>query len=594
MKVYQKYAGGNPPAFFNGLLSVIAGVVLLLSPVDAPASDPETLNSLVELLTQIDDAQIQLDVLKGMSQALDGKRTVPQPTGWSDLEKVLTRSSNQDVRTLAGQLGVKFGSPLALKGLRDLVMNSSEVPSARIEALQTLVRAGDNELASRLPGLLGDTPIRAAVLNAMASLPHSSQAEAIVSHYSGLSVEEKKLALVTLASRRESALVLVAALESGDIPAGDLRAELVRQLRAFNIDSVNGVLDRVWGVIAETPEAKQKEIARYKSIYRAGGSQPGDASRGRTVFNRLCYQCHELFETGGNIGPGLTGSNRADLDYILENIVHPNAVVPNDYRTTTIETTDFRIVSGIIKNRTADAVTLATVAGAVVIPNDEVDSLDTSAVSMMPEGLLQGLGDQDVRDLIVYLKSPAQVPVIASKENLPFFFNGRDLSFWDGDPELWSVENGEIIGSAPEGLSRNAFLVSQMILADFTLRCEVRLTPNKENSGIQFRSRPMENGDVMGYQADIGAGWWGKLYEEHGRALLWDKSGESAVRINEWNKYEIRASGHHIQTFINGTPCVDLNDPDGALKGVIALQIHSGGPMEIRFRNFELSLGMDE
>ena len=129
-----------------------------------------------------------------------------------------------------------------------------------------------------------------------------------------------------------------------------------------------------------------------------------------------------------------------------------------------------------------------------------------------------------------------------------------------------------------------------MILEDFRLTFEVKLTPNSENSGIQFRSRPQANGEVKGYQADAGQGWWGKLYEELGRGLLWDQPGDRHVKQGEWNQYEILAVGHHIQTAINGNRCVDLEDPEGDLQGVIALQLHSGGPMTVQFRDFEIEL----
>jgi len=118
----------------------------------------------------------------------------------------------------------------------------------------------------------------------------------------------------------------------------------------------------------------------------------------------------------------------------------------------------------------------------------------------------------------------------------------------------------------------------------------VKLTPNRENSGIQLRSKRLPNGDVQGYQADVGAGWWGKLYEEHGRALLWDKSGEASVKPEEWNTYEIVAVGSRIRTAINGKACVDLDDPKGAKEGIIAFQLHAGGPLEVRYKDFALEL----
>jgi len=95
---------------------------------------------------------------------------------------------------------------------------------------------------------------------------------------------------------------------------------------------------------------------------------------------------------------------------------------------------------------------------------------------------------------------------------------------------------------------------------------------------------------VEGYQADVGEGWWGKLYEEHGRALLWDTSGENHVKNGDWNTYSIEAIGSRVATSINGKPCVDLDDPQGRREGVFALQLHSGGPTEVRFRNLQLRI----
>jgi hypothetical protein len=176
----------------------------------------------------------------------------------------------------------------------------------------------------------------------------------------------------------------------------------------------------------------------------------------------------------------------------------------------------------------------------------------------------------------------------ATPENTSTLFNGTDLKGWSGTEGLWSVEQGEIVGRT-EGLDRNEWLVSDLEVGDFRLSLEVLLVKNDGNSGIQFRSQAA-NGEVSGYQADIGAGWWGKLYEEHGRALLWDQSGEEFVKPGEWNKYEIVAQGDHIRTFINGQPCVDFKDPKGRKKGILALQLHSGGKTEVRFRSLRLQL----
>ena len=140
------------------------------------------------------------------------------------------------------------------------------------------------------------------------------------------------------------------------------------------------------------------------------------------------------------------------------------------------------------------------------------------------------------------------------------------------------------------GLARNEFLRSTLVASDFRLTVEVKLVKNEGNSGIQFRSQALPDGEMKGDQADIGAGWWGKLYEENGRGLLWPKSGEAHVKLGDWNTYEVVADGTKIRTSINGKPCVNLDDPAGARSGIFAFQLHSGGATEVRYRNIRLEL----
>ncbi len=270
-------------------------------------------------------------------------------------------------------------------------------------------------------------------------------------------------------------------------------------------------------------------------------------------------------------------------------MVDPSAVIGKAYQVQVLALTDGRIVNGIITNEDDNNVTVVTADATTVIPKNEIDERALSEKSMMPDDLLSQLGEREVRSLVAYLASPAQVPAAATPETAAVLFNGNDLTGWTGDASLWSVENGEIVGRT-EGLEHNAFLVSDIAPADFRLTLEMKLTPNEANSGVQIRSKPLPDGEMLGYQADAGAGWWGKLYEESGRALLWDKPGEQHVKPNDWNQYEIVVVGSRVQTSINGQPCVDLDDPLGARRGVIGLQVHSGGKTEVRFRNLKLEL----
>lgn len=176
------------------------------------------------------------------------------------------------------------------------------------------------------------------------------------------------------------------------------------------------------------------------------------------------------------------------------------------------------------------------------------------------------------------------------KEGYILLFNGRDLSGWEGDPKLWSVKDGILIGST-EGhqIPHNTFLITKEKYSDFVLKLEIKL--RNHNSGIQFRSQAHPDWVVSGYQADAAEGnWWGSLYEERGRGVLangWKGKGETVVKPNDWNLYEIAARGTNIQLKLNGLVTVELND-DKAREGVIALQLHRGPPMQVEFRNIKL------
>jgi putative heme-binding domain-containing protein len=298
-----------------------------------------------------------------------------------------------------------------------------------------------------------------------------------------------------------------------------------------------------------------------------------------------------LYGVGAQIGPDLTGSNRSDLEYLLSNVADPSSVIAKDYQQTIVLTIDGLVVSGLLKSEDDKSITLQTTTEVVTIPKDEIEDRQLSNVSMMPDDQLKQFTPQETVSLFAYLADRQQWPILASKENQDLFFNGVDLAGWSGDMELWSVEDGQIVGRSA-GLDHNEFLFSDLTAEDFELTFEVKLHKDKGqgNSGVQFRSEPLENGEAKGYQADVGVGWWGKLYEESGRALLWDKSGDQHVKAGDWNEYKIVARGSRIQTWLNGKSCVDLDDPEGARRGAFALQIHAGGPMEVRFRNLKLEV----
>jgi len=529
--------------------------------------------------------------LEALRLGLQGRRQVATPKAWKGVYARLMKSNDATVRADAAALALLFGDADQLAMQRKLLLSDDQPAEARAAALQALVGVRAAGLAKDLQKLVERPELSEAVLRALAAYDDADTPKAVLGAYGKLSPAAKRAALNTLAARPEYAVAALDAVTRQEVPASDFSAEILRQLRSHEDQRVQDAMAKIWGAVRDTPEDKADLIAHLKELLTAPGSSASvaDPFLGRAMFDKTCKQCHTLFGAGAKVGPELTGSNRADLDYLLSNIVDPSAVIGKAYQVQVFELEDGRVVNGIVSNEDDNNVTVVTADATLVIPKDEIAERATSEKSMMPDDLVSQLGEREIRSLVAYLASPAQVPAAATPESAKTLFNGKDLTGWTGDTSVWSVENGEIVGKT-EGLDHNTFLVSDIAPADFRLSFDMKLTPNEANSGVQIRSKPLPDGEMLGYQADAGAGWWGKLYEESGRALLWDKPGEQHVKPNDWNHYEIVAVGSRVRTWINGQPCVDLDDPVGARRGVIGLQVHSGGKTEVRFKNLQLEL----
>jgi putative heme-binding domain-containing protein len=363
----------------------------------------------VQVLGTSDDAQFHLDILKGMADGLKGRRNVKMPAGWEEAAAKLAKSPNAQVRELVQSLSLTFGSASALGEFKQTLMDAKADPKAREAALASLLAAKDPSLVVSLQQLLGDPGVRTSALRGLALYDDAKTPLLILQVYPSLSAAEKKDALNTLVARAAFAKPLLADVASKRIPARDITADIVRQLRAFKDADINAQVTKLWGSVRDSDADKLADIARYKKLITS--SPPGDPRQGRSTFTRVCAQCHTLFEVGGKVGPDLTGSNRGDLDYILQNIIDPNAVIPNEYQTWNLDTKDDRAITGIVTKQDDNAITIVTANEVIVVPRGEVASLKQGTLSMMPEGLLQPLTEDEVRHLIAYLKQTAQVPL---------------------------------------------------------------------------------------------------------------------------------------------------------------------------------------
>jgi hypothetical protein len=175
-------------------------------------------------------------------------------------------------------------------------------------------------------------------------------------------------------------------------------------------------------------------------------------------------------------------------------------------------------------------------------------------------------------------------------------FDGQTLDGWEGNLEMFRVEDGAIVGGTLEKrVPRNEFLCARDEFGDFELRLQFKLIGQGANAGVQLRSRRIPNHHEMrGYQADLGDGWWGSLYDESRRNKVLLAADPQLIKLvlkhDDWNDYTIRCEGPRIQLWINGEQTVDYTEPDAAIEqqGLIGLQIHGGPPSEAWYRNIRI------
>jgi putative membrane-bound dehydrogenase-like protein len=388
----------------------IAKIPLLREFVARRASSSH-LARLVRLLGEQTDSGLTLDVLRGMHEALNGQRHVPMPDGWRSVYQALSRSRVTEVREKATFLAVLFDDAQALASLRKLATDAVTATSQRRSALEALIYHKDASLVPLLDALLSDRDMRAVALRGLAAFSDPDTPAAILRHYGSFTDAEKADAIQTLASRPAYALALLAALEQGLVHRRDLSAFTVRQMLRLKDERIAAKLNKVWGTIRPASQEKTALMTRYKALLTPAYLKQADQQKGRLLFTRNCASCHKLFGEGGHIGPELTGSQRANVDYVLGKLLDPSAVVADDYRMTVLQTKDGRVITGIVKQENDQVVAVQTQNELIAVPKTDIEERAKSSLSMMPEGLLSKLKDDEVRDLIGYLGSSAVAPV---------------------------------------------------------------------------------------------------------------------------------------------------------------------------------------
>jgi len=346
----------------------------------------------------------QRELLEGMRDGLDGRYDVVAPAGWSVLYERLKRADAALAR-LASDVNQQFNDANATTGNVQIVRSRTAPIDERRKALQTLTLQRRPQLAPVLPALLDDQQLRLDAIRSSASFDDEALGKVLIARYQMFTTAEKAETIQTLASRGRYARMLTDALAAGTVPRQDVPPHVARQLRR-----VAGTrFADVWGPIADNA-AEERAYSRYKGLINDMAMKSANAQNGHAVFMRTCGPCHKMYAEGGDVGPELTGSNRANLEYLLANVLNPNADVPEAYRMVLVTTRDGRTFSGNVIAETDRQVTLRVVGrDSVVVSKSDIQSREATSVSMMPTGLFDSLTDREVLDLVAFLRTTSPV-----------------------------------------------------------------------------------------------------------------------------------------------------------------------------------------
>ena len=378
---------------------------------------PAPIDRLLGLVAESDEMDFQLGVLTGVSEGLNGWAKAPKPKTWDAVVNlqhngVANAATKQELAKQIRELSVVFGDGRALDDVKAIALGKTGAPDEmRLDALRTLIQSEPDDLRDICEKLLSDNRMNVTAAQGLSKFNDPAIGKILVARYKRFRAPFRPQIISILSSRKSFVKEMLTAIQQGKIPRDDLSAFQVRQIHSFGDENLSALVSRVWGEVRETPAEKRKIIDGLKKSLTSNALASADKSHGRQLFKKNCQSCHRLYGGGGKVGPDLTGANRDNIDYLLSNIVDPSGVVDKDYRMTILMLDDSRVINGMITDETDRTISIHTATEALTLNKKEVAQRKATDKSPMPEGLLDNMPQQSIRDLMSYLQHPSQVPL---------------------------------------------------------------------------------------------------------------------------------------------------------------------------------------
>jgi putative heme-binding domain-containing protein len=351
-----------------------------------------------ELLTLAPGTEAVKQLMSGFETAYAGRSLTNLPV---ELAAALEKFSGSSV-----VLGLRQGRADAIQEALKTLDDQQADKSKQLQYVQIFGEISQPKCVPTLIRLAPTSPDSALQTTALRSLGRYDNQEipaAVLPAYANMTDDVRMAAGALLTSRRNWTRALLEAVDSGHFDKAWLALDLVQRMSLFSDSNILPLVQKHWPDLkpATTDELKG-EIDRLQSVLIAGVGQP---KAGKAIFMKQCSNCHSLFNAGGKVGPDLTSYKRDDLQIMLLSIINPSAEIREGFNTYRITTNDGRVLTGMLAEQDTQILVLRSPEGVLIpIPRDEIDEMTSSRQSMMPEGLLKGYSDQQLRDLFGYLR----------------------------------------------------------------------------------------------------------------------------------------------------------------------------------------------
>jgi putative membrane-bound dehydrogenase-like protein len=335
--------------------------------------------------------------------ALRDAANLTPPAGVEAALAAIGNTRDPGVVAAMDELAAVFGDTNVLARNRAALADAATPMDVRKRAFALLKRTGDAESLPVFASLLDTPEFRAQVIPLLGRSDDPNTATALLQRFDKLPPADKAAALAALTSRKPLALTLVKAMAAGTFDKKNITALHLRQMRNLGSDELNALLEKTWGKFNPTNESAQATIRKYKKLFSEAPLWAYDAGKGKEVFAKVCATCHAHGGGEAKIGPDLGGTWRNGIDYFLESIADPNAVIGEAFQLTIINRKDGNVVAGAVEKETPEAVTMRTLTESVTIPAAEIAKREQLPQSFMPPGLLEALTEREAIELLKFL-----------------------------------------------------------------------------------------------------------------------------------------------------------------------------------------------